>query len=473
MSAETKKPVKITETILRDAHQSMIATRMTTEQMLPIVDKMDKVGYHAVECWGGATFDACLRFLKEDPWDRLRKLRDGFKNTKLQMLFRGQNILGYRPYADDVVEYFVQKSIANGIDIIRIFDCLNDLRNLQTAVTATNKEKGHAQVALSYTLGDAYTLDYWTEMAKRVEDMGANSLCIKDMAGLLVPYKADELVRALKEVVDIPIELHTHYTSGVASMTYLKGVEAGCDIIDTAMSPFALGTSQPATEVMVETFKGTPYDTGLDQKLLAEIADYFRPMREEALKSGLMNPKVLGVNIQTLLYQVPGGMLSNLISQLKEQGAEDKYEEVLKEVPRVRKDLGEPPLVTPSSQIVGTQSVFNVLMGERYKVATKETKEVLEGKYGQTVKPFNQEIVDKVLTADEKASSITCRPADLLEPELAKIESEMKQWKQQDEDILSYALFPQVATEFFKYRQAQQTQVDAKAADTKNGAYPV
>ena len=473
MSAETKKPVKITETILRDAHQSMIATRMTTEQMLPIVDKMDKVGYHAVECWGGATFDACLRFLKEDPWDRLRKLRDGFKNTKLQMLFRGQNILGYRPYADDVVEYFVQKSIANGIDIIRIFDCLNDIRNLQTAVTATNKEKGHAQVALSYTLGDAYTLDYWTEMAKRVEDMGANSLCIKDMAGLLVPYKADELVHALKEVVDIPIELHTHYTSGVASMTYLKGVEAGCDIIDTAMSPFALGTSQPATEVMVETFKGTPYDTGLDQKLLAEIADYFRPMREEALKSGLMNPKVLGVNIQTLLYQVPGGMLSNLISQLKEQGAEDKYEEVLKEVPRVRKDLGEPPLVTPSSQIVGTQSVFNVLMGERYKVATKETKEVLEGKYGQTVKPFNQEIVDKVLTADEKASSITCRPADLLEPELAKIESEMKQWKQQDEDILSYALFPQVATEFFKYRQAQQTQVDAKAADTKNGAYPV
>ena len=465
--------VKITETILRDAHQSLIATRMTTEQMLPIVDKMAKVGYHAVECWGGATFDASLRFLKEDPWERLRKLRDGFKNTKLQMLFRGQNILGYSQYPDDVVEYFVQKSIANGIDIIRIFDCLNDLRNLQTAVTATNKEKGHAQVALSYTLGDAYTLDYWTEMAKRVEDMGANSLCIKDMAGLLVPYKADELVHALKEVVDIPIELHTHYTSGVASMTYLKGVEAGCDIIDTAMSPFALGTSQPATEVMVETFKGTPYDTGLDQKLLAEIADYFRPMREEALKSGLMNPKVLGVNIQTLLYQVPGGMLSNLISQLKEQGAEDKYEEVLKEVPRVRKDLGEPPLVTPSSQIVGTQSVFNVLMGERYKVATKETKEVLEGKYGQTVKPFNQEIVDKVLTADEKASSITCRPADLLEPELAKIESEMKQWKQQDEDILSYALFPQVATEFFKYRQAQQTQVDAKAADTKNGAYPV
>ena len=473
MSEIKAKPVKITETILRDAHQSMIATRMTTEQMLPIVDKMDKVGYHAVECWGGATFDASLRFLKEDPWDRLRKLRDGFKNTKLQMLFRGQNILGYRPYADDVVEYFVQKSIANGIDIIRIFDCLNDLRNLQTAVTAANKEKGHAQVALSYTLGDAYTLEYWTDMAKKVEDMGANSLCIKDMAGLLVPYKADELVKALKEVVDIPIELHTHYTSGVASMTYLKGVEAGCDIIDTAMSPFALGTSQPATEVMVETFKGTPYDTGLDQNLLSEIADYFRPMRDEALESGLLNPKVLGVNINTLRYQVPGGMLSNMISQLKEQGAEDKYEEVLKEVPRVRKDLGEPPLVTPSSQIVGTQAVFNVLMGERYKVATQETKGILEGKYGQTVKPFNQEVVDKVLTADEKASSITCRPADLIEPELGKIEEEMKQYKQQDEDVLTYALFPQVATDFFKYREAQQTGVDAKVADTKNGAYPV
>ena len=467
MAEVVKKPLKITETVLRDAHQSLIATRMTTEQMLPIVDKMDKVGYYAVECWGGATFDASLRFLKADPWDRLRKLRDGFKNTKLQMLFRGQNILGYRPYADDVVEYFVQKSIANGIDIIRIFDCLNDLRNLQTAVTAANKENGHAQVALSYTLGDAYTLEYWTEMAKRVEDMGANSLCIKDMAGLLVPYKAKELVHALKEVVDIPIDLHTHYTSGVASMTYLEAVEAGVDIIDTAMSPFALGTSQPATEVMVEAFKGTPYDTGLDQTLLSEIADYFRPMREEALESGLMNPKVLGVNINTLRYQVPGGMLSNLISQLKEQGKEDKYEEVLAEVPRVRKDLGEPPLVTPSSQIVGTQAVFNVLMGERYKVATKETKDILLGKYGQTVKPFNPEVVDKVL-GDDKKNAITCRPADLLEPELAKIEAEMKQYKQQDEDVLSYALFPQVATEFFKYREAQQTGVDAKAADRKS-----
>ena len=472
MAEVVKKPVKITETILRDAHQSLIATRMTTEQMLPIVQKMDKVGYHAVECWGGATFDASLRFLKEDPWERLRKLRDGFKNTKLQMLFRGQNILGYSHYPDDVVEYFVQKSIANGIDIIRIFDCLNDVRNLQTAVDACKKEKGHAQVALSYTLGDAYTLEYWKEMAKRVEDMGADSLCIKDMAGLLVPQKADELVRTLKEATALPIDLHTHYTSGVASMTYLKAVEAGCDIIDTAISPFALGTSQPATEVMVETFKNTAFDTGLDQNQLAEIADYFRPMREEALASGLMNPKVLGVNINTLRYQVPGGMLSNLISQLKEQGKEDKYEEVLAEVPRVRKDLGEPPLVTPSSQIVGTQAVFNVLMGERYKVATKETKDMLLGKYGQTVRPFNPEVVEKVL-GDEKDQAITCRPADLLEPGLAKFEEEMKQWKQQDEDVLSYALFPKVATDFFKYREAQQTGVDPAVADTKNGAYPV
>ena len=388
MAEQVKKPLKITETVLRDAHQSLIATRMTTEQMLPIVDKMDKVGYHSVECWGGATFDASLRFLKEDPWERLRKLRDGFKNTKLQMLFRGQNILGYNHYADDVVEYFVQKSIANGIDIIRIFDCFNDLRNLETAVKAAKKEKGHAQIALSYTLGDAYTLDYWKETAKRIEDMGADSICIKDMAGLLLPYKATELVQALKDGSSLPIQMHTHYTSGVASMTYLKAVEAGADIIDTAMSPFSMGTSQPATEVMVETFKGTQYDTGLDQNLLAEIADYFQPMREEALKSGLMNTKVLGVNIKTLLYQVPGGMLSNLVSQLKEAGAEDKYRDVLEEIPRVRKDYGEPPLVTPSSQIVGTQAVLNVLQGERYKMITKESKKVLAGEFGQTIKSF-------------------------------------------------------------------------------------
>ena len=470
MSEIKKKPVGITETILRDAHQSQIATRMTTEQMLPIIDKMDQVGYHSVECWGGATFDACLRFLKEDPWERLRKLRDGFKHTKLQMLFRGQNILGYRHYADDVVEYFVQKSIANGIDIIRIFDAFNDLRNLETSVKACKKEGGHAQIALCYTLGEAYTLDYWKEIAKRIEEMGADSICIKDMAGLLVPYEAEALVKALKASTKLPIQLHTHYTSGVASMTYMKAVEAGCDIIDTAMSPFALGTSQPATEVMCETFRETPFDTGLDQKLLAEIADYFRPIQEEALKSGRLNPKVLGVNIKTLMYQVPGGMLSNLVSQLKDAHAEDKYYDVLEEIPRVRKDFGEPPLVTPSSQIVGTQAVLNVLMGERYKMITKESKALLHGEYGQTVKPFNPE-VQKKACGDE--TPITCRPADLLEPELREMEKEVARYKQQDEDVLSYALFPQVAVDFFKYREAQQEKVDPTRADTKAGAYPV
>ena len=468
--AEEKKPVKITETVLRDAHQSLIATRMTTEQMLPIIDKMDKVGYHSVECWGGATFDACLRFLKEDPWDRLRKLRDGFKNTKLQMLFRGQNILGYSPYSDDVVEYFVQKSIANGIDIIRIFDCLNDIRNLETAVKAANKENGHAQVALSYTLGDAYTMDYWKNMARQIEEMGADSICIKDMAGLLVPNEATKLVKALKEGTKLPIQLHTHYTSGVASMTYMKAVEAGCDIIDTAMSPLAMGTSQPATEVMAKAFEGTEFDSGFDQNLLAEIADYFRPLREQWLESGLLSPKVMGVNIKTLLYQVPGGMLSNMVSQLKEMHAEDKYDEVLEEIPRVRKDFGEIPLVTPSSQIVGTQAVFNVLMGERYKMITKETKDVLAGKYGKTTKPVDPELQKKALGDEEP---ITCRPADLIPDELDTLRKECAQWIQQDEDVLTYALFPQVAVDFFKYRQAQQTKVDATVADTENGSYPV
>lgn len=470
MAENINKPVKIVDTALRDAPQSLIATRMSTEEMLPIVEKMDKVGYYAVECWGGATFDACLRFMKEDPWERLRKFRDGFKNTKLQMLLRGQNILGYRHYADDVVEYFVQKAVANGMDIIRIFDALNDLRNVKTAVEATKKEGGHAQLALCYTLSDVHTLDYWIDLAKRIEDMGADSICIKDMAGLLVPYKAAELVKALKDNVNLPIDLHTHYTSGVASMTQLKAVEAGCDIIDTAISPFALGTSQPATEVMVETFKGTPYDTGLDNNLLAEIADYFRPIRQHALDTGLLNPKVLGVDIQALLYQVPGGMLSNLLSQLKTLGAEDKYEEVLKEIPRVRADFGYPPLVTPSSQIVGTQAVFNVVMGERYKNVTKESKAIVRGEYGQTPAPISEEI-RKTIIGDEEP--ITCRPADLLKPELATIEAQMKQWKEQDEDVLSYALFPQVAEEFFKYREAQKTKIDPTLVDADHKVYPV
>ncbi|MCR5719723.1 MAG: pyruvate carboxylase subunit B, partial [Lachnospiraceae bacterium] len=371
-----------------------------------------------------------------------------------------------------------EKSIANGIDVIRIFDCLNDIRNLQAAVDATNKIKkqegrGEAQVALSYTLGDAYTLEYWAKMAKDIEEMGADSICIKDMAGLLVPYKAAELVKTLKENTKLPIQLHTHYTSGVASMTYLKAVEAGVDVIDTAMSPFALGTSQPATEVMVETFRGTEYDTGFDQNLLAEIADYFAPYREECLNSGLMSTKVLGVNIKTLLYQVPGGMLSNMVSQLKEQKAEDKYRDVLEEIPRVRKDCGEPPLVTPSSQIVGTQAIFNVLYGERYKMATGEFKDLLRGNYGQTVKPMNKEVIDKVIPGEKRSTARSAEATGHTEPELAKIEEEMKEWKQQEEDVLSYALFPQVAVDYFKYRQAQQKKVDVAQADTKNGAYPV
>ena len=462
--------VGITETICRDAHQSLIATRMTTEEMLPALPLMDKVGYHSLEVWGGATFDACLRFLNEDPWERLRKIRKAAPKTKLQMLFRGQNVLGYRHYADDVVEYFVQKSIANGIDIIRIFDALNDVRNLQTAINATKKEKGHVQAAISYTISPVHNNDFFVKLAKEYESCGADSICIKDMAGLLTPYNAFELVKKLKKAVKIPIQLHTHYTSGVASMTYLKAIEAGVDIVDTALSPMALGTSQPPTEPLVATLQGTEYDTGIDLNLLTEIAEYFKPLREKYLASGLMSTKVLGVDINTLKYQVPGGMLSNLVSQLKQQGKEDKLDEVLKEVPEVRKDLGYPPLVTPTSQIVGTQAVLNVLMGERYKMVTKESKKLLSGQFGQTVKPFNPEVQKKCI-GDEKP--ITCRPADLIKPQLADIEKEMAQYKQQDEDVLSYALFPQVATEFFKYREAQQNKVDASAADTETKAYPV
>lgn len=460
--------VKITETILRDAHQSLIATRMPTEEMLPIIEKMDQIGYHAVECWGGATFDSCLRFLKEDPWDRLRKLKAGFKNTKLQMLFRGQNILGYNHYSDDVVEYFVQKSIANGIDIIRIFDCLNDIRNLETAVKATKKEGGHAQIAFSYTLGDAYTLDYWVDLAKKVEDMGADSICIKDMAGLLLPYATEELVKALKANVKIPIELHTHYTSGMASMALMKAVEAGCDIIDTACTPFALGTSQPSTEVMVKAFEGTPYDTGLDINKLIEICDYFEPYKQEVLKSGLLNPKVMGVDVNTLKYQVPGGMLSNLVKQLHDAGKDDKLQDVLNEIPRVRKDFGEPPLVTPSSQIVGTQAVMNVLTGERYKMVPKESKKLAKGEFGQSAKPMDKDVQKKILGEEE---AITCRPADLLEPSLKKYEEEIAQWKRQDEDVLSYALFPNVAREYFEYRDTQDTGIDPKKLS--GNSYPV
>ena len=470
MNNEKKKPVQICETVLRDAHQSLFATRMTTEEMLPIIDKMDEIGYRSVECWGGATFDSCLRFLHEDPWQRLRLLKQGFKKTKLQMLFRGQNILGYNHYADDVVEYFVQKSVANGIDILRIFDCLNDLRNLETAVNACKKEGAEAQIALSYTLGDAYTLEYWVSLAKRIEDMGADSICIKDMSGLLTPYEAYDLVKALKESTKLPIDIHTHYTSGVASMTLLKAIEAGADIIDTAISPLALGTSQPATEVLVQTLKGTPYDTGLDIEKLSESAKYFTKIREKYIANGLLSPKLLGVNINTLRYQVPGGMLSNLLKQLTEAHKEDLLPDVLEEVARVRKDFGEPPLVTPSSQIVGTQAVMNVLMRQRYKMVPKESRKLVMGEFGQSVRPVDPEI-QKQIIGDE--TPITCRPADLIPPQLPKFEEEVGPWKQQEEDVLSYALFPQVALDFFKYRQAQQSGVDMNKADTANGVYPV
>lgn len=462
--------VKIVDTTLRDAHQSLIATRMPYSVMEPVLDDMDKVGFYAVECWGGATFDACLRFLKEDPWERLRNFKKHFKNTKLQMLFRGQNILGYNHYADDTVEYFVKKSIENGIDVIRVFDCLNDMRNLKTCIDATRKEKGHLQVAFSYTLGDAYTLEYWAKLSKTIEEMGADSICIKDMAGLLLPYDAYNLVKTLKESTKLPIELHTHYTSGMGSMTLLKSVEAGCDIIDTALSPLALGTSQPATDVMVKAFENTHYDTGLDIDKLISLAEYFSKYRDECLKSGLLNPKVLGVNVNTLKYQVPGGMLSNLISQLSEAGKLDKLQDVLEEIPRVREDFGEPPLVTPSSQIVGTQAVMNVLAGERYKMVPKESKKLVKGEFGQTIKPMNKEVVKKIL-GDEK--QITERPADSIKPQLKDFEKEMGFYKEQEEDILSYALFPTVAKEYFEYRLTKKTGVDSTLVNRKDAVYPV
>ncbi|MBO4353370.1 MAG: oxaloacetate decarboxylase subunit alpha [Clostridia bacterium] len=462
--------VKICETVLRDAHQSLVATRMTTEQMLPILEEMDKVGYHALEAWGGATFDSCLRFLDEDPWDRLRKIRDKVKNTKLQMLFRGQNILGYRHYADDVVEYFVQKSIANGIDIIRIFDALNDPRNLKTAINATIKEGGHVQAAISYTTSPAHSNAAFAEYAKQLEEMGANSICIKDMAGLLRPYDAYELVKMIKEKVSVPVELHTHYTSGLASMTVVKAVEAGCDIVDTAISPLAMGTSQPPTESIVAALAGTEYDTGLDLAQLDKICKYFTPIREKYLDDGLLSPKVLKVNVNALMYQVPGGMLSNLISQLKQAGKSDKLDEVLAEVPNVRADAGYPPLVTPSSQIVGTQAVFNVIGGERYKMVTKEFKALIKGEYGKTSVPISPEFQKKIL-GDEQP--ITYRPADDLKPELDTLREKVKPWAIQDEDVLSYALFEQVALNFFEKRKAKMYALDAENADYANKVHNV
>ena len=454
------KPLKITETVLRDSHQSLIATRMTTDEMLPILKTLDEVGYYSLEAWGGATFDSCLRFLNEDPWHRLRVIRENVKNTKLQMLFRGQNILGYRHYADDVVEYFVQKCIANGIDIIRIFDALNDPRNLQTAIKATKKEGGHVQAAISYTTGPVFSNEYFANYAKELEEMGADSICIKDMAGLLKPYDAFDLVTAIKAVCKLPVQLHTHYTSGLASMTVLKAVEAGVDIVDTAISPMVMGTSQPATEPIVATLQGTPYDTGLDLEKLDVIAKYFNTLREKYIASGQLDPKVLKVNVNSLLYQVPGGMLSNLMSQLKQANQSDKLQAVLEEVPRVREDAGYPPLVTPTSQIVGTQAVYNVLMGERYKTVTKEFKGLVRGDYGKTPVPIKPEFVKKII-GDEK--QITCRPADLLKPELETLRAQLGDKAHQEEDVLSYALFDKVALKFFENRDKAEAVTEALA----------
>lgn len=466
------KKIKIQDVTLRDAHQSLIATRMPIEDMIPILPEMDKIGFDTIECWGGATFDACLRFLDEDPWERLRILRKNLPNTKLSMLFRGQNMLGYRHYADDVVEYFVQKIADNGMDVIRIFDALNDIRNLETAIKAANKEGIHAQVAMSFTTGDVFTDEYYVNYAKQIESAGAKSICIKDMAALLTPYRAYSLVKAVKNAVKIPVHLHTHYTSGLASMCILKAVEAGVDGVDTAMSPLANGTSHAPTESIVAALQGTEYDTGLDLKALSKIRDYFMTLRAKYIKSGLLDPKVLAVNTNALIYQVPGGMLSNLLSQLKQAGKEDLMGAVLAEVPRVRKDAGSLPLVTPTSQIVGTQAVLNVLSGERYKMVTKEFKDVVRGMYGKTPLPISPEFTKKII-GDEQP--ITRRPADFIKPELDKFrkEAESTGFVEQEEDVLSYAQFGQVAVKFFEKRRNKMVGLDGKHGDFEKKIHPV
>ncbi len=463
--------VRITETILRDAHQSQAATRMTTEEMLPVAPKLDQVGYWSLECWGGATYDSCLRYLHEDPWDRLRRLKEAIPNTPLQMLLRGQNLLGYKHYADDMVDAFVKAAIANGIDVIRIFDALNDVRNVETAVKACVKYKGHAQVALSYTTSPVHTLEYFADLALQCQKMGASSICIKDMAGLLLPFDAYKLVKMIKEKVSIPVDLHTHNTAGVGDMTLLKAIEAGVDIVDTALSPLGNGTAQPATEPMVRILQGSPYDTGLDMNLLNEIATHFRGVAARLTKDGYLDPRVMAVDINALIYQVPGGMLSNLISQLKKQNADNRLLEVLEEVPRVREDFGYPPLVTPTSQIVGTQAVLNVLTGERYKMVTKESKGMLRGEYGRLPAEPNPDIVKKILGDEPR---ITHRPADDIAPEMDKYRDELKKlgYMEQEEDVLSYAMFPQVAGDYFKYRQAEKYKIDTTISGT-NKVQPI
>lgn len=442
--------VQFTETALRDGHQSLMATRMRTVDMLPAAEMMDQVGYDAVECWGGATFDVCMRYLNEDPWERLRQLRKKFKNTKLQMLLRGQNLVGYRHYADDVVDAFVAGAARCGIDVFRIFDALNDVRNMERAAMAARKAGAHVQLAMAYTLGEAYTMEYWIDLAKKLAELGADSICIKDMAGLLMPYEADKLVRALKKAVSVPIQLHSHCTSGAAVMSYLKAVEAGCDGIDTAISPLAMGTSQPATEVMYKTLAEGQRQGRLREDKLMEVMEYFREFRIRAEAAGTIRMDVMRLDVETLRYQIPGGMLSNLYMQMKEQNAQDRFREVLEEIPKVREELGEPPLVTPSSQIVGTQAVFNVLAGERYKMMSRQTKAMLRGEYGKTAKPFDLKLQKKAAGQNE---ILTCRPADRLKPELQDAAAKQIPGVKTEEDLLSYILFPQTAESFFKQRE--------------------
>ncbi|WP_430600522.1 oxaloacetate decarboxylase [Enterococcus sp. DIV0008] len=444
------KKIKFTETVLRDGQQSLIATRMPTSDMLPILKTMDQAGYHALEMWGGATFDACLRFLNEDPWERLRAIRKEVKKTKLQMLLRGQNLLGYKNYADDVVADFVTKSVENGIDILRLFDALNDVRNLETAIRATKAAGGHCQTAISYTTSQIHTVDYFVDLANKMANLGADSICIKDMAGVLTPQTGYELVSRIKDAVDLPLEVHTHATSGIAEMTYLKVAEAGADIIDTAISSFAGGTSQPATESVAIALEDCGFATGLDLQKVAEIAEHFNPVRDRFREEGLLNPKVKDIEPKTLIYQVPGGMLSNLLSQLTEQGLQDKYEEVLAEVPKVRADLGYPPLVTPLSQMVGTQALMNVISGERYKLVPSEIKDYVKGLYGQSPAPISDEIKETIIG---DAEVITVRPADLLAPQLPAFREEIAEYAKSEEDVLMYALFPQQAQDFLGRRE--------------------
>ncbi len=444
------KKIRFMETVLRDGQQSLIATRMPTSDMLPIIRTLDEAGFYSLEMWGGATFDSCVRFLDEDPWERLRSIRKEVKNTKLQMLLRGQNLLGYRHYADDVVKEFVEKSVQNGIDIIRVFDALNDTRNLQTAITTAKEAGGHCQTAISYTTSSVHTVDYFVNLAREMEKTGADSICIKDMAGVLTPETGFELVSRIKDAISLPLEVHTHATSGISEMTYLKVAEAGADIIDTAISSFAGGTSQPATESVSIALEGLGFDTGLDLSKLSQIAEYFNPIRDRFRNEGILNPKVKDIEPKTLIYQVPGGMLSNLLSQLTEQGMQDKYDEVLAEVPKVRADLGYPPLVTPLSQMVGTQALMNVISGERYKLIPNEIKDYVRGQYGQSPAPISDEIREKIIGNDEV---ITCRPADLLKPELNVLREEIKDYAKSEEDVLLYAMFPKQGRDFLGRRE--------------------